>query len=318
MDVMASRTRKTGNKIPGDDRLVATNLSESLVGSRFASFFIEAVAGRGGMGMVFKARECYTHHRVALKVVPVLSRQDLEPIRIRAMGREGHLYYLATDYVEGVTVAEFIDSGRTFTPRRSLEIAREVGDALRVAHNHGILHRDIKSDNIMIDEKGAVKVLDFGIAQDLKALRRITQDEMYVGTPEYCSPEQLSSQNMDARTDVYSLGIVLHEMLTGKMPFQGTGTVELYFEKRKNRRPALDRLMPGAPRPLIRLLNGLLAPNPIRRITTMDEAVAAIDQVIPKLGAFGWGDHSVKRFARRKPASRSSRLIPEAIHSLFF
>ena len=334
---MASRTRKTGNKIPGDDRLVATNLSESLVGSRFASFFIEAIAGRGGMGMVFKARECYTHHRVALKVVPVLSRQDLEPIRrfvaearvltrlhhpniprIRAMGREGHLYYLATDYVDGVTVAEFIDSGRTFTPRRSLEIAREVGDALRVAHNHGILHRDIKSDNIMIDEEGAVKVLDFGIAQDLKALRRITQDEMYVGTPEYCSPEQLSSQNMDARTDVYSLGIVLHEMLTGKMPFQGSGTVELYFEKRKNRRPALDRLMPGAPRPLIRLLNGLLAPNPIRRITTMDEAVAAIDQVIPKLGAFGWGEHSVKRFARRKPASRSSRLIPEAIHALFF
>jgi serine/threonine protein kinase len=221
--------------------------------------------------------------------------------------------------VEGSTVAQFIDGGRTFTPRRALEIAREVADALRVAHEHGVLHRDVKSDNIMIDEQDQVKVLDFGIAKDLNATRRITQGEVYLGTPEYCSPEQLCSLPMDARTDVYSLGVVLHEMLTGVVPFRGTGTVELYHEKRRNRRPPLARLLPGAPRSLVRLLNRFLASNPVRRFASMAEAVAAIDEVIPTLGAFGWGDHSVRRFARRRTSSRRRpRLVPEAIASLFF
>jgi serine/threonine-protein kinase len=311
--------------------------AEAMVGKRFASFLIEEVAGRGGMGVVFKARERFTRNWVALKVFPALTRRDREPVRrflsearvltrlhhpaiprIRAMGREEHFYYLATDYVEGFTVAQFIDAGRTFTPRRAMEIAREVGGALRAAHDHGVLHRDVKSDNIMIDEHDQVKVLDFGIAQDLHALRRITRGEIYLGTPEYCSPEQLCSMETDERTDIYSLGIVLHEMLTGRMPFRGSGTVELYREKRRNRRPALSRLVPGAPRPLVRLMNGLLASNPNRRFATMEDAVRTIDEVIPKLGAFGWGHHGAKRFARRRTSSRRSRLIPEAITSLFF
>ena len=313
------------------------NLSDAMVGSRFKSFEILEVAGRGGMGMVFKARERENDILVALKIVSALTQEDREPIRrflgearvlarlhhpniprIRAMGRMGHMYYLATDFVEGTTLGDLIDARGCLWPRRALEISREISDALRVAHNHGILHRDIKSDNIMIDEEGCVKVLDFGIAKDLNARRSITQGEVYLGTPEYCSPEQLCSRIMDARTDIYSLGVVLHEMLTGQMPFKGVSTVELYHSKRKNRRPPLSRLTPGAPRVLVKLLKGFLASKPERRFTTMDDVIQAIDEVIPKLGAYGWGRPSVRRFAKRKSGAKQSSRMAEYIYSLFF
>ncbi|MBN2491719.1 MAG: serine/threonine protein kinase [Planctomycetes bacterium] len=318
-------------------RCPAEDLGQNLAGSRFASFFVEEMVGRGGMGVVYRARERFGRNRVALKVLPVLTRADREPVRrflaearaltrlshpaiprIRAFGREHQLYYLATDYVAGRTVTELLDAGRPFTPRRALEIARAAAAALRVAHEHGILHRDVKADNIMIDEQGQVKVLDFGIAQDL-GTRRITRSECYLGTPEYCSPEQLCSLPMDARTDVYSLGVVLHEMLTGVMPFGGASTVRLYHDKRRDRRPALAHLLPGSPRVLVRLVKRFLAPSPERRFASMADAVRAIEETIPKLGAFGWGRRCVRRFARRRPSSwRRPRLLPEPIASLFF
>ncbi len=313
------------------------NLSDAMVGTRFKTFEILEVAGRGGMGMVFKARDVENDLLVALKIVSAMTQEDREPIRrflsearvlarlhhpniprIRAMGRMGHMYYLATDYIEGTTLGDLIDSRGGLTPRRALEISREISDALRVAHNHGILHRDIKSDNIMIDEEGRVKVLDFGIAKDLNARRGITQGEVYLGTPEYCSPEQLCSRVMDARTDIYSLGVVLHEMLTGQMPFKGVSTVELYHSKRKNRRPPLSRLTPGAPRVLVKLMKGFLASKPDRRYTAMEDVIQAIDEVIPKLGAYGWGRPSVRRFAQRKSGSKQPNRMAEYIYSLFF
>lgn len=297
----------------------STVFAESLIGRRFAQFDVFDVAGRGGMGFVFRARDTSSGALVALKMIPAMTREDREPIRrflrearvlarldhsaiprIHAMGRQDHLYYLATDFVTGQTLAQAVDGGEKFTPRRALEIVREVADALDVAHGHGIVHRDVKSDNIMLDDADRVKVLDFGIAQDVHARRRITMCDLYLGTPEYCSPEQLAAEHTDARTDVYSLGVVLHELLTGTMPFGGTSTVALYNQKLRDRRPRLRILMPGAPRPLRRLVRRMLAANPERRLSTMSEVIEAIDTVIPKLGAFGWGQSSPRRFRRRR------------------
>ena len=198
------------------DPLRATNLSESMVGTHFARFDILSVAGRGGMGLVFKARHPESGILLALKVLPVLTRRDREPIRrflaeaevlarldhpnipkIHTMGREGHLYYIGTEYIKGRTVARIIDGSDAFTTQQALLVVRGVAQGLSAAHRHGILHRDIKSDNLMIDREGLVKVLDFGIAQDLRAKRRITLGDQCLGNPEYCSPEQLSTGEMD-------------------------------------------------------------------------------------------------------------------------
>ncbi len=297
----------------------STVFSESLVGQRFAQFDVLGVAGRGGMGLVFRAHDTANDAVVALKMIPAMTREDREPIRrflrearvlarldhpsiprIHAMGRRDHLYYLATDFVTGRTLAQAIDGGTRFTPRRALEIVRDVAGGLDTAHRHGIVHRDVKSDNIMLDDSECVKVLDFGIAQDVNARRRLTMCDLYLGTPEYCSPEQLAAECTDGRTDVYSLGVVLHELLTGTMPFGGTSTVALYNQKLRDRRPRLRILMPGAPRPLRRLVRRMLAANPERRYGTMSEVIDAVDAVIPKLGAFGWGQSSPGRFRRRR------------------
>ncbi len=316
------------------DPLRATNLSESMVGTHFARFDILSVAGRGGMGLVFKARHPESGILLALKVLPVLTRRDREPIRrflaeaevlarldhpnipkIHTMGREGHLYYIGTEYIKGRTVARIIDGSDAFTTQQALLVVRGVAQGLSAAHRHGILHRDIKSDNLMIDREGLVKVLDFGIAQDLRAKRRITLGDQCLGNPEYCSPEQLSTGEMDARTDIYSLGIVLYEMLVGEVPFHGVPTMEMFQAKKRNRIPALNRMIPNAPRNLARMMKKMVAPKREKRFGNMDELIAAIDEIRPTLGDFGRLQPSNElraRSERRRPSA-----IQRALANLF-
>ncbi len=312
----------------------ASNFSESLVGTRFAGFDVLGIAGRGGMGVVFKAQHAETGAVVALKVLPVLTRRDREPVRrflaearvlarlnhpnitrIHSMGRRGHMYYLATEYIRGRTLAKLIDSEHGITPQQALLVVRGVAEALRVAHEHGIVHRDIKSDNIMIDHEGEVKVLDFGIAQDLNAKRRITVGDVCLGNPEYCSPEQLSTGRMDARTDVYSLGIVLYEMLAGEVPHHGMSTMQLFLTKRKKRLPSLARRIPGAPRNFRRLVKRMLAPNPEKRFASMEALIKEIEAVRPTLGDFGRTCPAKKRAQLEE--RRRSTLLSRVMAHLF-
>lgn len=286
------------------------------------------------MGVVLKARHVETDQLVALKVLPVLTREDREPVRrflaearvlarldhpnitrIHSMGRSGHMYYLATEYIQGRTLAQLVDNERTITPRQALFVAMGVAEALEAAHEHDILHRDIKSDNIMIGNKGEVKVLDFGIAQDLKAKRRITIGDVCLGNPEYCSPEQLSTGLMDARTDIYSLGIVLFEMLAGEVPFHGQPTLQLFLNKRRRKLPPLSRAIPGAPRALRKLLKKMLAPKPEKRFASMKEAIIAMTAVQETLGEFGGVDPAEERDALAE--KRRTRLLSRVMSYLF-
>ena len=324
-----------GGDVDGDLPLAGADgavLAESFVGREFAGFDVLGVAGKGGMGLVFKARHISSGRLVALKVLPVLTRRDREPIRrflsevevlarldhpnitrIHTMGRRGHVYYLATEFVRGRTVAKIIDRHGGFSVTQALLVARGVAEALSLVHQHGIVHRDIKSDNLMIDHEGVVKVLDFGIAQDLRAKKRITVGDTCLGNPEYCSPEQLSTGVMDERTDIYSLGIVLFEMLTGEVPYHGMPTLEIYMQKRKNKTPSLSRKIPGAPRSLRRLIKKMIAPKPERRFASMEEVADAIEDILPTLGEFG----------RSKPSadggrgSKMSGLVQRVVANLF-
>jgi len=206
--------------------------------SQISHYRIESVLGQGGMGRVYLAEDLVLRRRVALKcLAPELSRDPearqrlLNEGRVGAtlahpnaavlfeIGSEGEDLFLAMEYVPGVTLRDLTAKG-TLPWMEVLEIALEVLGALREAHAKGIIHRDVKSQNIRRTPDGRIKVLDFGLAKFVGA-NTITRDGAVVGTVSYMSPQQVVGENVDARSDLYSLGVVMYELLTGRLPFLG-------------------------------------------------------------------------------------------------
>jgi predicted Ser/Thr protein kinase len=210
------------------------------IARRFPQFEIIELLGRGGMGVVYKARQLNLDRIVALKILPPLEAMSpdfVERFRREArslaklshpnivavhdFGESNGLYYFAMEFVDGVNLREMIRTGK-MRPEEALAVVPKICDALQYAHEEGVVHRDIKPENILIDKRGRVKIADFGLA---KLLRRdatdatLTQTGMALGTPRYMAPEQLDRpETVDHRADIYSLGVVFYEMLTGEVP----------------------------------------------------------------------------------------------------
>ena len=211
---------------------------ESLVGKTIGNYKILQEVGRGGMGVVYKAHETTLQRIVALKILPPHIANDAAFVKrferearfaaslshpnivaIHAVGQEGPYHYIAMEYVKGKTLAKLLREAGRLSVNRALEIALAAAEALTEAHDMGMVHRDIKPDNIMIDESGRVKVMDFGLARGVHSTTELTAKGAVIGTPRYMSPEQCEGHKPDHRTDVYSLGVVLFEMLTGSTPY---------------------------------------------------------------------------------------------------
>ncbi|MGB7922801.1 MAG: protein kinase [Pyrinomonadaceae bacterium] len=216
--------------------------SESLTGKDLGNYKVESLLGSGGMGDVYLARELKLNRKVALKILPRHFVADAERadrfkreaqalsalnhpnlITIYEVGAFGGLDFIAMEFVEGQTLRSIIGSGLKL--KDSLSIAAQVAEALAAAHQSGIIHRDIKPDNIMVRRDGYVKLLDFGLAKLTEAHAGTdaakTQAGVAMGTLAYMSPEQASGEAIDYRTDIWSLGVVLYEMVTGRKPFDG-------------------------------------------------------------------------------------------------
>src|SRR5215468_7359528 len=230
---------------------LATNDSASaLVGKLIGHYCIESLIGVGGMGEVYLARDERLGRKAALKLLPdsltidetELSRFKNEArsasalnhpniLTVYEIGSEGDLQFIATEFIEGTTLRAALASGRIST-HGALEISVQVASALAAAHDAGVVHRDIKPENIMLRPDGYAKVLDFGIAKLIEQTRasddrtveaaalRQTPPGLVLGTTRYMSPEQARGQKVDARSDIWSLGVVLYEMLAGNPPFR--------------------------------------------------------------------------------------------------
>ncbi|MBZ0095749.1 MAG: serine/threonine protein kinase [Sulfuricella sp.] len=198
--------------------------------------------GQGAMGVVYKAVDPLIDRTVAIKTINLnLSKDELADfeerfnreaksagrlnhpniVTIYDVGRADHVAFMAMEYLEGRELKEIIASGEALQPDRVAEIIAQVADALAFAHDHGIVHRDIKPANIMVLRNGSVKITDFGIAKTSSGSR--TQIGIILGSPKYMSPEQVAGKPVDGRSDIFSLGAVLYELLTGKPAFGSEG-----------------------------------------------------------------------------------------------
>lgn len=246
---------------------------------RLGRYQLISEVGRGGMGIVYRAIDPVLQRTVALKTVRLIEFDDPDERRIhcerllreaRAAAILSHLGivtiyqideqdgipYIAMEFVEGPTLAKLLKKEPIPKRIHVFNILRQVADALDYAHKQGIVHRDIKPDNIMIQQGGVVKITDFGIAKAAASAR--TQTGMQLGTPFYMSPEQILGQAVDGRTDQYSLAVVAHQMLTGECPFQADSLPTLIYRiLREDPEPDSPRLVNLGPKMNVALRKAL-------------------------------------------------------------
>ncbi|MEW6757408.1 MAG: serine/threonine-protein kinase, partial [Acidobacteriota bacterium] len=258
------------------------------------------LAGRGAMGMVYRARDPLIGRIVAIKVValsPLLGEEEKREFRERffreaqAAGGLHHpsivtIYdvgewdgvpYMAQEFVEGTSLSRLLKDSGPLPQERALPILRQMADALHYAHGLGVVHRDIKPDNILVDEKGRAVLTDFGVAR--LAASDLTRTGEVLGTPHFMSPEQVMGQEVDGRSDLFSLGVVLYLMISGQRPFHGETISSVCYQ-----------IVHAPPKPLpeetsfspgIRfLLDRLLAKDPAGRFQSGGELAEAIDGVL--------------------------------------
>ena len=217
-----------------------TAIRELTTGSTFAGRYqIIEELGKGGMGRVYKAQDTEIKEKVAIKLIKPEISADRDTVerfqnelkfarkivhknvgRMYDLGKEEGSYFITMEYVEGQDLKGMIRQSKQLSVGTAISIARQVSEGLAEAHRLGVIHRDLKPSNIMIDKDGNARIMDFGIARSV-AGKGITDRGVMIGTPEYMSPEQVEGKDIDQRTDIYSLGIILYEMLTGRVPFEG-------------------------------------------------------------------------------------------------
>jgi eukaryotic-like serine/threonine-protein kinase len=275
---------------------------ELQAGQLFAGRYrIEQIVGRGGMGIVYKAVDTQLDEPVAIKTLPgdVMTRspEDLERfkreirlarkithrnvLRTYDYGEAEGVYFISMELVRGYTLAELLAEAeaKQMAPRVAVGIMRQVSRGLEVAHEQGIIHRDIKPQNVLIDHKGEVKLMDFGIARMAEAHEGMTQAGLIVGTPHYMSPEQVQGKQLDSRSDVYSMGVMLYELVAGRRPFESsslTGVLTAHITEKA--RPPID-LRPEIGRDINAIVMRCLEKDPKARYANAGELLHDLDAV---------------------------------------
>ena len=277
---------------------ISVNGGNLRVGERFAQRYeILGEIGRGGMGAVFRARDLELDEEVAIKTLRpefVMDRTLLERfkdeirlarrlsdqniVRTHDFGEWGGVYFLTMEYVEGITVRTLIDTRGRLGVSSTLAIATQLAHSLAVAHEHGVIHRDIKPQNLLLDDAGVLKVMDFGVARLAERSTSVTEAGLVVGTPAYMPPEQLMAEAVDARSDLYAAGVVLYECLTGQLPFEAASVISLVAKLLSQEAQPPSAVNPEVPPSFSALVLRLLAKKPEDRVQT---ATQLLEQLAP-------------------------------------
>ena len=297
-------------------------VSDSLIDTLFdGRYRIQRKLGAGGMADVYLAEDQELGRRVAIKILNGRHANDAQFIErfrreaknaaalnhpnivsIYDRGEAEDTYYIAMEFLDGRTLKELIVGHGAAPVRVAIEYARQILSALRFAHRHGIVHRDIKPHNVLVDAEGRVKVTDFGIAR--AGTSQMTETGSIVGTAQYLSPEQARGGEVDQRSDLYSLGVVLYELLTGKTPFEGDTPVEVAMKHLSNAPKPPSELRKDIPPELDMVVLRALAKDPNDRYQSADEMEGDLDRVARGLPIAAATVDTATQVMRRPPATQ--------------
>src|SRR5689334_12178428 len=289
---------------------------------------LEELLDHGGMSTVYRGHDRMLERTVALKILHAHFGDDAEYVErfrreARAVAQLSHpnivtvidrgeadgQQYIVFEYIDGESLKQLVDRNGPLPARRAIELTLQVADALCFAHQAGLVHRDVKPQNVLVTEDGEAKVTDFGIARSLDVEHGVTQTGTVLGTSNYLSPEQARGQTVTPATDVYSLGVVIFELLTGDVPFPGENFVAVAMKHINEPPPPLLERRPDVPVRLVHAVERALAKDPSARFPSMDAFAAELRACLAELG----DPDTARTFITQSPLLRESR--PHRAHT---
>ncbi len=301
---------------------------DRLIGKQLGAYQILEELGSGGMASVYRARHTLTNQIVAIKVMHAhlakdatyverfrreagmaLALQSPNVVQVIAIGEQDGTWFIVMEYVEGKTLQRVLRERGALPVTEALEITNQILNALEAAFYQGIVHRDIKPQNIMLASDGNVKVMDFGIARAAGSMT-LTQTGFFIGTPQYVSPEQAQREHIDIRSDLYSLGIVLYEMLMGIVPFDAETpwvVIRMHLDTKPNPMRRMKRHIPSGVEAIVMRA---LAKKPEQRFQNPSEMKRAVAEQLRRLQPFPKRVDEIKTIVRPVPKSINARVSP--------
>jgi len=276
--------------------------------------------GRGGMGIIFQAQDKQLNEQVAIKILsPLLShdpsnldrlkrevsaaRRITHPnvIRIHDISELNGLHFVSMEYFHGTNLKDHIRKTHGLSPSEAHVIAEQICDGLEAAHRQGVVHRDLKSQNIIINDSGDIKIIDFGLARTAQ-LEGMTATGLIMGTPEYMAPEQVAGKKVDERADIYSLGIILYELFTGRVPFTGDSPIAVGFRQMKEQPEAPRQINPNISPEIEKVILKALQKDALLRYQSVQELRADLEQSVRQAPPEALAEPARREAAKEKAA----------------